>query len=89
MLRAIFNILFLFCSELKKQLAEMKDEQNKKMNILKKLDKYTYEAVCWLTQNQNTFRARVFLPIMLEVCFIKCFCVFERYNYIYLGEIDL
>lgn len=59
-------------SEMQKNLKELRNIENKRLESLRNKHKDTYDAVMWLRQNKQMFKGAIYEPIMLCV---SMFCV--------------
>ena len=49
------------------ELGRMQNVRNQRLRLLQRIDRHTYDAVCWLEKNQDMFKKHVFEPILLNV----------------------
>ncbi|GFY73525.1 structural maintenance of chromosomes protein 5 [Trichonephila inaurata madagascariensis] len=49
------------------EVERISSEENKKFEILKRSYPDTYQAVCWLQEHQNSFRAPISMPALISI----------------------
>jgi len=52
---------------IRKQLSDLDDIRNQRLNLLKRFHRPTYEANLWLEKNKLMFKKKVFSPVLIEI----------------------
>ena len=61
------------------ELAKLRDVDSQKLNVVRRRDKDTYEAIMWLRQHRDDFEDAIYEPPMMTVCLLY-YPAFHHYH---------
>ena len=71
-MRILRNFFCFIKIDYQKELKEIRNVENQKLEILRQKHKHTYDAVMWYKQNKERFEGVVHMPMMMSVRLFSC-----------------